>query len=147
MACAQMRRERETLGVRWASRSSFPVSVGSFRYRTSKFSLLRVRFNQDTMQRSSSSLLPPGSPGGLSGSSTSANPLRSNMLGELGGSRLSMGLYGYSDGMPMELQGRIINPQMLRSSSSIRHLLRPDAHPEPMHSRFANSHVRHQPFD
>ena len=99
------------------------------------------------MQRSSSSLLPPGSPGGLSGSSTSANPLRSNMLGELGGSRLSMGLYGYSDGMPMELQGRIINPQMLRSSSSIRHLLRPDAHPEPMHSRFANSHVRHQPFD
>ena len=121
--------------------------MGSFRYRTSKFSLLRVRFNQDTMQRSSSSLLPPGSPGGLSGSSTSANPLRSNMLGELGGSRLSMGLYGYSDGMPMELQGRIINPQMLRSSSSIRHLLRPDAHPEPMHSRFANSHVRHQPFD
>ena len=63
------------------------------------------------------------------------------MLGELGGARLAMGHYGYDDGKPMELRGRIINPQLLRSSSSIRHLLRPDAHPEPSHSRFANSHV------
>ena len=63
------------------------------------------------------------------------------MLGELGGARLAMGHYGYDDGKPMELRGRIINPQLLRSSSSIRHLLRPDAHPEPAHSRFANSHV------
>jgi hypothetical protein len=95
-------------------------------------------------------MLPPGSPSlsrassssaDLARSYTSANPLRSNMLGELGGARLAMGHYGYDDGKPMELRGRIINPQLLRSSSSIRHLLRPDAHPEPAHSRFANSHV------
>ena len=66
------------------------------------------------------------------------------MLGTLGGARLAMG-HSYDDGKPMELSGRIINPQLLRSSSSIRHLLRPDAHVEPAHSRFANSHVRTAP--
>ena len=72
-----------------------------------------------------------------------ANTLRSNMMGELGASRLAM---GHVPERPMALNGKLTNPSLLRQSASLKHLLRPDAHTEPLHSRFGHSKVRRRPF-